>query len=375
MSTDIEPKTLDKDFRPPESRFTTYQGLKSAYDQAIEQHNRNDARFTSIRGIYDRLPPTDPKFLEQQGLGDMPNFNLGEFTSKVDSYVSTWVDHNTGGYKFATVRLKRKKENPPELSDYYDEKVTEFFNEAITEWDDDSEVTSAAPYIMESCIRDVQMGLFGIGVAYHRDDIDWRFCAIPTRKILVPRGTKITLANCPVLFIKTESTVTEIYNKVKAANSDSGWNKDAVYRMLYDRTSETTNGSKEQFSEWQNRVRNNDDFLSVNFSPVEMVDCYVQEFNTNRKKDGISHFIIPRSGNPMEILFKKDRRYKCYRDFLNPFSDNSGPEGDWHGVKGFGDQIYDNCDFQNRFFNDIAACSIISNMPMFTVNNEADRDQ
>lgn len=375
--TTLEPKTLDKDGQPPQNRFSSFMGLHSAYRMALDEHSRNDNRFTSIRGIYDRLPPENPEYLRQQGLDDMPNFNLGEFSSKVDSYVSTWVDHNTGGYKFFTVKLERKPNNPPEVSDTYDELATKFFNEAITEWEDDSTVRSAASYILESCVRDTQMGLFGIGVAYHKDDIDWRFCAIPTRKILVPRGTKINLSNCPALFIESETTVTELYNRVKASPDSAGWDKAQVYQMLYDRTAENSAGStsKETFAEWQNRVRNNDQFLSTNFNPVELVDCYVQEFNASRKKDGISHYVIARSGSPQEILFKKDRRYKSFRAFMNPFSDNAGPEGDWHGVKGFGDSIYDNCHFQNQFFNHMARSSLMANMPMFNTGSEADRDK
>lgn len=375
--TTLDPQTIDAKGKPPENRFGSFAGLHSAYQMARQEYGKNDIRFTSIRGIYDRLPPENPDYLREQGMEDMPNFNLGEFPAKVDSYVSTWIDHNTGGYKFASVKLKRKDDIPSEVANAYDSKATDFFNEAIAEWDDDEDVRSAAPYILESCVRDTQMGLFGIGIPYFKDDTDWRFCSIPTRKVFVPRGTKINLSNCPALFIESETTVTDIYNRVKASGEKSDWDKKAIDQMLYERTAENRAGttSKESFAEWQNRVRDNDEFLGSNFSPVELVDCYVQEFNTGRKKDGITHYVIARSGTPQTILYKKDRRYKSYRQFIIPFSDNAGPEGDWHGVKGFGDSIYDNCHFQNQFFNDMARSAIISNMAMFMANSEADREK
>lgn len=371
-----EPATIGPDGNAPESRFSSYAGLSSAYEEAKRLGMLQDVRFTCLRGIYDRNPPEDPAYLRAQGMEDMPNFNLGEFTEKVNSYVSTWVDHNVGGYQFAKVKLKRKKENPPEICDYYDEKATQFFNEAITEWDDDSEVRSAAPYILESCVRDLQMGLFGIGLAVFKDDTDWRFTAIPTRKMYVPQGTKITLGNCPVAFLDTETTVTALYKLVKDAPEDSGWNKQAVYKMLHDRTAENRGSDRmESFSTWENRMRNNDLFLTTNFSPILLVDCYVQEFSKEKKKDGISHFVIPRNMNPQEILFQKDRRYKSFRTFITPFSDSSGPEGDYHGVKGFGDSIYENSHFNNQFFNHMARTSLMANMPMWNTNNDADRDR
>jgi hypothetical protein len=371
-----EPETISQNGEAPKSRFSTYAGLFSAYEEAKRENMVNDVRFTSIRGIYDRKPPEDPAYLRTQGMEDMPNFNLGEFTSKVDSYVSTWVDHNVGGYKFAEVKLKRIKDVPPEVSDFFDEKVTDFFNEAITEWEDDSDSRSASQYILESCIRDVQMGLFGIGLPIFRDDVDWRFTSIPTRKVFVPQGTKITLANCPVLFVDSETTVTALYKLVKNAPKDSGWNDTQVWKMLYERTAEQRQGGVvESFSEWENRSRNNDVFITSNFSPVLLVDCYVQEFTDAKKKDGISHFVIPRGTSPTEILFEKSRRYKSFRSFLIPFSDNSGPEGDYYGVKGFGDAIYDNCHFNNQFFNHMSRSALMANMPMWMTGSEADRDK
>lgn len=371
-----EPATISPSGEAPQNRFSSYAGLFSAYQRAKDEGMLNDIRFTSIRGIYDRKPPEDPAYLREQGMEDMPNFNLGEFTAKVDAYVSTWVDHNTGGYKFAKVRLKRDRETPPEVCDFFDEKVTDFFNEAITEWDDDSEACSASQYILESCIRDLQMGLFGVGIAIFKDDTDWRFSAIPTRKVYVPQGTRITLSNCPVLFTDSETTVTALYKLVKAAPEDAGWNKEQVWKMLFERTSEQkAGGLPEDFSTWENRVRNNDTFLRTDFRPIELVDCYVQEFNDAKKKDGISHYVIPRGTSPTEILFFKDRRYKSFRSFLNPFCDNAGPEGDYYGVKGFGDSIYDNCHFDNQFFNHMARTSLIANMPMWNTGNEADRDK
>src|SRR5690606_1634971 len=166
--------TIDEKGNPPKERISTYGGLWRAYQDSIQADMVNDVRFTSLRGIYDRKAPQNPSELREQGLEDMPNFNTGEFTAKVDSYVSTLIDNNTGGYKLATVRLKRKPENPPEVSDYYDEKATEFFNEAFTEWDDNSEVCGLSSYLMNTTVRDNQMGLFGIGPSNHTAVYDWR---------------------------------------------------------------------------------------------------------------------------------------------------------------------------------------------------------
>lgn len=374
-SAQNEPRTIDEKGNAPKERISTYGGLFRAYQDSIQADSINDVRFTSLRGIYDRKAPANPAELREQGLEDMPNFNTGEFTAKVDSYVSTLIDNNTGGYKLATVRLKRKPENPPELSDYYDEKATEFFNEAFTEWDDDSEVRSLSSYLMNTTVRDTQMGIFGIGLCYHKDDVDWRFSLLPTRKFRVPRGTKADLSNCPAAFIDSEIRVTDLYDKVEKAQDGSGWNKEAVYQLLYDRTStKNTAGSRETFAEWENRRRNSDVFIRECFEFVDLVDCYVDEFRYSGQR-GVSHYIIPRGSAPQEILFRKARRYPNFRSFIHPFYDNPGPEGDYHGVRGFGDSVFDQCHFQNQFFNQMARSALVSNMPMFSANSEAERDK
>lgn len=373
----VEPQLPSESGKAPKNRFVSFQGLHNAYRNAVREQMKNDMRFVALRGIYDLKPPEDPAYMRSQGMEDMPNFNLGEFKSKVDSYVSTWVDHNTGGYKFFDVKLKRKKENPPEVSDFYDEKATQFFNESITEWDDDSDTRSAAPYILESCVRDLQMGIFGIGIAYFQDDVDWRFCAIPTRKFIVPAGTKLTLKNCQVLFVPTETmTVTDLYEMAKDAQEGDGWNKKAVMELIYNRVADVSKGTERTFADWENKVRNNDEFLRSDFSLISLVDCYVQEFSDSKQKNGISHYIISESGTPTEILYKKDRQYKGgWRSIGIPFSDSAGPEGDFYGVKGFGDTIFENCDFQGKIFNDIARSAIQSNMPMWMTGSETDRDK
>lgn len=374
-SSQFEPRTIDEKGNPPKERICTYGGLWRSYQDSIEADKVNDARATSLLGIYARKAPQNPAELREQGLEDMPNFNTGEFTAKVDSYVSTLIDHNTGGYKIATVKLKRKPENPPELSDYYDEKATDFFNEAFTEWDDDSEVRGLSAYLMNTTVRDTQMGIFGIGLSYHKDDVDWRFSLLPTRKFRVPRGTKADLSNCPAAFIETSERVTDLYDKVEKAPDGSGWNKEAVFRLLYERTSSrNSSGDVETFAEWENRRRNSDVFIRECFEMVELVDCYVDEFRYSGKR-GVSHYIIPRGTAPQEILFRKARRYTSFRSFVHPFYDNPGPEGDYHGVRGFGDSVFDQCHFQNQFFNQMARSALIGNMPMFSANSEAERDK
>lgn len=368
----LEPRTIDKDGKAPKTRFRTAQGLQSAYRNAKQCHDKNDARFASIRGIYDGKPPQDPAELERQGLIDLPNINLKQFQAKTDTYVSTWTDHNLGGDKLFDIRAKHG--DTPQLKEVYSKQLTDFFNEAIKEWEGE-ENKSLAPYILESCVRDTQMGLFGIGVPHFHDEFDWRWCTVPTRNVRVPQGTKITLHNCAAAWIEVKYTVTRLYDL--ATSGREGWDKEAVLKLLYDRTSESNKGTGQRatFADWQNQIRNNnDEFWERDFAEVELVKGYVQEFNTTDEKDGISVYIFS-DKDATDILYKGERKYKSWNQILIPFCDNSGPEGDWHGVKGFGDQIYDGCDFNNLYFNHVSRMAMLASTPMFQGGSEADRQK
>jgi hypothetical protein len=372
MSNDpLEPKTIDKDGKPPKTRFSTAQGLQSAYKNVCESYNANEARFASIRGIYDGKPPQDPRELEAQGLIDLPNINLRQHEAKVNTYVSTWTDHNLGGDKLFTVRAKHGETK--QQKEIYSQQITDFFNEAIQEWDGEDN-KSLAPYILESAVRDTQMGLFGIGVPHFHDEFDWRWCVVPTRKVKVPQGTKISFSNGQVVWFEVDYTVTRLYDL--ANSTREGWQKEAVLKLLYNRTAETRQGSsqRETFSEWQNRARNNDDFLTSDFSELQLVKCYVQEFNTSQDKDGISAYIFSDKDSE-DILYRRERAYKNWHQILIPFCDNAGPEGDWHGVKGFGDQMFDSCHFNNLYFNHTARMAMVASSPMFQGSGEADRQK
>ncbi len=377
-------KTVDQDGNAPKNRISDASGFYTEYMRAMDNDMVRDVRFASLRGIYDGGLPIDPKTMEEQGLADLPNINTRQFQAKINTYVSTWTDHDTGGDSFAEVKVKPIPGQSPELVPVLSEALTKFFNEAILEWED-CDKPSPSHFIFESTVRNTQMGIFGLGVPHFASSWDWRFESIPTRNVLVPQGTKLNLKNCPAMFIRKPYTVTQLY--WYAQNDRTGkWNKEAVMDLLYTRTSVQNGGYYETRAEWQNRVRDNDTILNESFQQIDLVECYVQEFNTYRNGDGITRAIIARWGGltlktgekvPEKdgTLYFSDREFKNFSETIIPFADNTGPEGDWHGVKGFGDLIYDGCHFANIMFNYISAGAIIAGMPIFKAGSDADRQK
>jgi len=364
-----EPKTISEKGTPPRNRFSTPAGIWSAFTNAKQCHSKGKERLADIRSAYDRMPPALSKEEEEQ-LNGFPNVNRGELRAKIDTYISTWTDHNTGGDKIAEIRCKKHDDITEAQQQDYSVKVSKFFNEALQMWEFD-EGASLASYILESVTRDTQMGMFGIGPIWFKDSTDWRFTALPTRCVYVPEGTKVNLSNCPALFIEATYRTTDLYD---LRNKD-GWNQKAVLDFLHKNINPTmANGQLEDRAAWENRIAQNMDFGSHEFTPYTLVHAYVQEFNDGRDKNGITHFIL--SGDDQtQFLYEKEREFKTFGNILIGFCDSAGPEGDWHGVKGFGDLCFDLCHFNDKFFNHVAFTSVATSTPFFQGAGEAERQK
>lgn len=381
--TVYQPATISYDGKAPKNRFNTASALWSCYQQAQLEAEKNDARFTDIRLNYDGFPPSLGDLSEQQfqNSGDLPNINRRELTTKVNTYRDNWNAIDKGGQHFADVRLKFKYFQTPVQHQQAEQQVTGFFNDAFFEWNPDSK--SLADYVLESSSRNTQMALFGIGVSYFRDAVDWRWIMIPTRSVLVPKGTKVTLRNMSIAYVRREYTATELW---ECRNLD-GWSEDAIINFLYLRLAENAPGTTTRIpmSQFENDLRNNELFWQRDFRQIYLVEGYVQEFNEERDKNGVSKYVIADygpNGGDVEgneerggFLYEKDREFKCVQNVIVPFIDDPGPENDWHGVKGFADHIFDLSHFNNLFDNHISTLALISSTPMFESATQEDRNK
>lgn len=386
-SSSLTVQTINGDGKAPKRRIATAQAGLTAYYQMRQIERTRDLRFNAIAGIYAGFPPTPPEQMEEMGMGDFPNINCKQFQAKVDAYADNWNAINAAGSDWFEVKLKH--ENPMEAM-RRSKLVTKYFNDAIKQWEGGEDTfTVGRHYIVKSATRDKQMGLFGIGVAHFADHIDFRWRVRPTRKVLVPEGTNLLLDNCPFLCIEDEMSVPDMW----AMRDKPGWNEDAVKSMLYLNTfrQNQQTGTAETYAEWTERIRENDTWQYSDFPLIKFIHLYVKEFGSTPNKAEITHCIIsdsvPALSNltredikdaktrAMSWLYEKEKVATRWNQILCVFSDNAGPEEKWHGVKGFGDLIFDQCHFNNLFFNRTAASAIVANMLLFQGGNEADRQK
>lgn len=380
-------QTIDEKGNAPKRRIATAQAGLTAYYQMREIERRRDLRFNAIAGIFAGFPPVPPELMEEMGMADFPNFNTKQFQAKVSAYTDNWNAINAAGSNWFEVKLKH--DDPMEAKRRSD-LVTQYFNDALKKWEGgEDNFVAGRHYIVNSATRDTQMGLFGIGVAHFCDHIDFRWKVRPTRKVLVPEGTNLLLDNCPFLCIEDEMSVPDLW----AMRGKPGWNEEAIKSLLYLNTfrqNQQTNMA-ETYAEWTERVRENDTWTYSDWPLVKFVHLYVKEFGSNANKAEITHCILSdavpalsnlpadeikeRKQQAMSWLYEKEKVATRWNQIVVVFSDNAGPEGKWHGVKGFGDLIFDQCDDNNKLYNRAEAQAIVAGMLLFKGGTEADRQK
>lgn len=381
-------QTIDAKGKAPKRRMETPAAAWSAYTNIRTLSSKRDARFGDIAGIYAGFPPTPPGVNANNGMPDMPNVNTKQFQAKVAKYVSTWnaVSSQSDGW----ARIEAVHNNPMEAQ-RRSACISEYFNDAIKQWedpiDDDDAFCSFAGYLLNSGSRDTQMGLFAVGIGLWEDKIDFRWTPIPTRKVLVPQGTKLSLSNCPAMFIEDDSWSVA---KLWSMRGKPGWNDAAIERALFDRVElqAQTMGRSWTYSEWVNYIRNNDVSYAYDFAPVRIVHALTQEFDGTISRSIFCDFTYTSNATHKDMAKSKDdKEYKdaadCFlfdmpkiakrwQQVVSVFADNAGPECDFHGVKGFGDLIYDGCHQNNLNFNLACRGAILGNTPMFQGDTQSD---
>lgn len=374
-------RTIDADGKAPARRMATPSAAWGAYETARNANMKRDARFGEMAGLFAGFPPTPPAVKERNGQADSPNINLKQFESKVRTYAANVTAITSKGQGWFEVEAEHDDPIEAEKRSKY---LTECFNWAIKKWDNTG-FANGAQYVYWTSTRDLQYAIYGLGIAFFIDPIDFRWKTIPTRKLLVPEGTNLTLDNCPAIFIEDKMSVTELYGRRK----QKGWNEKAILRNLYDRVEVMGQTAQRQwtYAQFVNSLIDNDQWLVSDLQPIRFVHTFTMEFDGT-----ISHSIFTDNiANPTNPMSKseanqKDKDYKDAEGFIYdkakvaerwnqvwiPFADNAGLECDYHGVKGFGDMLFDACHGNNLMFNRACEGAILANTLMFKGASEND---
>lgn len=398
QQSDLQIKSVTLDGKAPRKRSSTIASALTGYNSMVNADiiGGRGVRFGCIAGLAAGFPPNPPSEMERQGMGDMPNFNTREFDAGATDYCDVTLGVHCGNVQWFDV----ESDNPdPLLKQQWSEYLTKCFNEAIGIWDDpvdDGFFSQSGRYILESSIRDRQMCLYNIGICIFRGPIDFRFTTIPTRKVFVPEGTKITLDNCSAIYIQDDMSASQLWN----LRDQTGWDKEQITKLLYYNkgSNEAFNAERWTYAQWVQWTVENESFILTDFLPIPIVHQYIMEYGGR-----ISHSVFsPQLCDKAEKVDRNGKKEAIFKDKVNGsdigspgwlydapekswahnwsqvialFCDSVGEEGKYHGAKGWGDKNYDLHHQKNITATRVQTAAIIQNTPVFLSSGEADKQK
>lgn len=344
----IDPSTK----QPPTTRIpsgTVARGL--AQRVILDDETRNRCR-ALVGGLLDGNPPYDTNARHKANRRWEANVNFMEGQGMMDSSSVPYYAIFTGTEYYADCRTAYQPENP--AHEHWNRAVTCRFHELLKRWPQFDREIKQASYWMRR---------HGIGPIFFDNLADWRFRAMRTGAVLVPKGAPSCMdKRMPYVVVRTSYTVVELWDRIKNAEGEeeysaSGWNKSAVRDALLASAKglgETATW-KNSWEGMQQQLKNNDLGTSSECADIACAHVLVQEFDGK-----VSHFIVTEtagvaSDNPTHpvkkndgFLFRAVNRYDSYAQAVIPFFIDAG-DGTWHSVRGMLDKAFRHLELSNRF--------------------------
>lgn len=339
--SDYAVKTLDSQtLEPPSSRL----GKSWAIRQRIVDLRNNDRERgpnrAKIQRWIDGQQPYDATKLTNAGQRDRTNFNPQEAQGMVDQSVAPYYSVVFRNPKFAT--MSNTYGESPFLQRLWSDNMAANFHTLLEEW-------SGFSYQMRLMFK--QMVTFGIGLPMFPDSDTWQMESRKNGEVLVPDEIPADIGALPELAYFTKMSAVDLFRMVdKPKAKEMGWFPETAKRFIAQNAPDQITGMPEfgqSFNEqWAESLRRGDVMWNGEKARIPIAGYLVKEFDGKISRvlllDSKEAVVADNGGTAGDeyLIFKKEREFECYQDFLIPFFQNIG-NGDWHSVKGLGRKIRD----------------------------------
>lgn len=229
--------------------------------------------------------------------------------------------------------------------------------------------------------------IHGTGPQYWSDDYHWCPKFVPVEDLMIPTDTTCDLENLVYFAIRREYTVGELYRMTHGSSVDPAWNVKKVDEILQNKFKENTSDLSYNYldspEKWSELYKQNLSYWQSDKAPsVVMWDFYHMEDEDVKDEGWYRKMILDENGpttTDAEFLYNtKDRVFAKSLDRLLhiQFGDgNNKPPFTYHSVRSLGFLLYDVC-----MMNNILRCKGMEHtfqnlMPLYRVNDPADRDR
>lgn len=295
--------------------------------------------------------PPWPGLLREKGMAERANFTLREFEGFVAAAKTPYYALAFKADRFIQLTLDYGNADPGLLAEWSN-KISTRYQYALEDWDG---------LDMNMQMSQVQMVVHGSGPMIWEDEYDWRSSARVAGQVLLPDDASVDIDEwedgpaCPRSYLPSV-----LWRKIKneKAATARGWNVPACKRAIMKAAPETMSGEWGlNFEYYEAELRKGATGFDSKSKRIFVADLFQKEFDGK-----ISHFIVLREdegstetvtgekqGDPeFGFLFRKIGRFTSHSQITCPFIFDSGPDKQWHSVKGAGPKIFDFCSASDR---------------------------
>lgn len=337
---------------PPRARVRDAEAARRIYVKMRDDDLVNAANRAECQDLLDGASPWSSQELSEANI-DLPNINWRGAEQQVERAMAPYY------------RLSASPEHAVKVKTSFGpddgrQEINEVLSEEIT-----TTLRSSPFYMFQRLLRDHKKIKEGIGVAYHPDDVDWRFRAAGLGQFYFDRQKFVCEEDQEVVCAVDPTSVTALYSKI--AGEDTGrWNKAAVLKAIQKGQKDRSN-----FEDWErltDEMKNNDLTIGSTSPPVVLIHLWVEEFNGT-----VSHYITTEVDcDTKEFLYEYRGKYRSLSEVLTLFPDGLGTNAKIHGMRGLLYKIFPMEQQRNRSLSRfLAAGDLASSLIMQCQDEES----
>ncbi len=324
---DTNQETIDpKTGKAPESRFKDAASLNSSVKKIIEDDLLSAQARVEIQRMLDGAPPYAEQLLKGSGQDGRCNLNFGDGKARLKAEMAGYYDLTDSVPVLATILPDAPAVEIQQRVEWGDTMAEEWHRE-LKDWADFDNVHQLL--VQKMCSH-------GLGVLYHKDDIDWHWDAAGMEDFKFPRRSPMSAEKIPMAICTREVEVGELYTWIQDLPAkDKRWNEKEVETAILMAYSGQP-FANDAWEKWQEMAKNNDLYMSSSANNcVKVVHVWVKEYSGK-----VSQYLTLRDGTNSDYLFKCPNRFDSVNQCYTVFAYEIGSNGFLHSVRGQGHEIY-----------------------------------
>jgi len=335
-----------------------------------KQRSLNRAR---VQGQINGNPPYDKSKLKRLGQGHRANLNFRDAEAFKDRRKTSFYELLLEVEHLVNVRIRDRNGTNDDL-DEYGSIIAEEFTRMVFDWDG---------FLVNILLHMDELVVHGVNTLYWPDEYDWRFKTTRMGQFLLPENTEPTADGISYCVIRSSFKVDELYKRVETVAEENrsrvaGWDIDMIKKAIWKAVMGSTvqDGDEFQLGAWENvqqKIKEND----LVFSSTQKQEILIDHILVKEHDGKVSHFIILESDTedktlkkPTAFLFKKQRRFKSFKNFVVITMTSIG-EGTYHTIRGLGTKVFGHCQLNDRVKNTVVDGGMTAATLLLQSPNEA----